>query len=45
MIVVKQNAASKPPALHKPGMGVFVICLCDAGAFGMGMFGIGVLWC
>ena len=41
-IVAETDAASKPKALHEPGIGGFVICRCGAGVFGIGLFGIGM---
>src|SRR5579859_5605680 len=35
--VAETDAASKPKALHEPGMGGFVICRCGAGVLGIGM--------
>ena len=40
--VAETDAASKPKALHEPGIGGFVICRCGAGVFGIGMLGIGM---
>lgn len=43
--VAETDAASKPKALHEPGIGGFVICRCGAGVLGIGMFGIGMPCC